>query len=68
MNGIIRPSKSTWHAQPVVAINQETGKQRLCMDYSQTINLCTVLDAFPFPRIEVISLSSRNIVFSSRMI
>jgi len=32
--------------------NQETGKRRLCVDYSQTINLHTVLDAYPLPHIE----------------
>jgi len=52
MGGIIRPSKSAWRAQPVVVTNQETGKWRLCVDYSQTINLYAVLDAYPLPRIE----------------
>ena len=48
--GIIRPSKSAWRAQPVVVTNQETGKRQLCVDYSQTINLYTVLDAYPLPK------------------
>ena len=49
---IVRPSSSAWRAQPVVVKNPETGKRRLCIDYSQTINLFTELDAYPIPRIE----------------
>ena len=50
--GIIRPSSSPWRAQVLVVKNQESGKKRLCVDYSQTINLYTLLDAYPLPRIE----------------
>ena len=52
MSGIIRPCKWAWRTQPVVVTNQETGKWRLCVDYSQTVNLYTVLDAYPLPHIE----------------
>ena len=36
----------------VIVRDPETGKERLCIDYSQTINLFTELDAYPIPRIE----------------
>lgn len=49
---IIQPSESPWRAQVLVVKNEETGKRRLCVDYSQTINLYTLLDAYPLPRIE----------------
>ena len=32
--------------------NKESGKKRLCVDYSQTVNLVTQLDAYPLPRID----------------
>ncbi|XP_064086095.1 uncharacterized protein LOC135201146 [Macrobrachium nipponense] len=51
--GIIEPSISPWRAQ-VVAVKDPLGrhKKRLCIDYSQTINQYTELDAYPLPRIE----------------
>ena len=50
---IIEPCISPWRAQVVVVkdpLNRH--KKRLCIDYSQTINLYTELDAYPLPRIE----------------
>jgi len=52
--GIIRSSNSPWQAQPIVVTNKETGTKRLCIDYSQTINLFTVLDAYPLQKIDEI--------------
>ncbi|XP_064117671.1 uncharacterized protein LOC135223096 [Macrobrachium nipponense] len=51
--GIIEPSISPWRAQ-VVAVKDPLvrHKKRLCIDYSQTINQYTELDAYPLPRIE----------------
>ncbi|XP_068235485.1 uncharacterized protein [Palaemon carinicauda] len=51
--GIIEPSISPWRAQ-VVVVKDPLGrhKKRLCIDYSQTINQYTELDAYPLPRIE----------------
>ncbi|XP_059810217.1 uncharacterized protein LOC132383332, partial [Hypanus sabinus] len=47
--GIIEPSSSPWRAQVVVV---RTGqKNRMVVDYSQTINRFTQLDAYPLPRI-----------------
>ena len=45
------PSNSLWRAQVVITAN-ENGKKRLCIDYSQTINCFTHLDAYPLPRID----------------
>ena len=49
----IEKSNSPWRAQPLVVDNGK-GKRRMCIDYSQTINLYTALDAYPLPRIESI--------------
>ena len=66
-DGVIQPSSSPWRAQ-VVIVKDETDrhKKRLCVDYSQTINIYTELDAFPLPRIDdmVNELSKYN-VFST---
>ena len=51
--GIVESSSSPWRAQVVVAkdpLNRH--KKRLCIDYSQTINQYTDLDAYPLPRID----------------
>lgn len=63
-DGIIEPSHSPWRAQPFV-INGENRKQRMVIDYSQTINKFTMLDAYPLPKIEeLISRISKYKVFS----
>ena len=49
--GIIEPSNSPWRAQVVVTRN-ENNKKRMVVDYSQTVNRFTVLDAYPLPRID----------------
>ena len=36
----------------LVENNKECGKKRLCVDYSQTVNLFTQLDAYPLPCID----------------
>ena len=46
--GIIEPSNSPWRAQTVVVKEK---KERLVIDYSETINRFTQLDAYPLPRI-----------------
>ena len=46
--GIIEPSLSPWRAQVLVTKDSKTHK-RLVIDYSQTINRFTHLDAFPLP-------------------
>ena len=47
--GIIEPSNSPWRAQALVVNNG--GKKRMVIDYSQTINRFTLLDAYPLPKI-----------------
>ena len=47
--GICVPSISPWRAQVLVNKNEETGKRRLCIDYSQTINRYTHQDGYPLP-------------------
>ena len=49
--GIIEPSQSPWRAQTLV-VSPENHKKRLVVDYSQTINRFTLLDAYPLPQIE----------------
>ena len=48
--GIIEPSTSPWRAQCVITRN-ENHKKRLCVDYSETINRYTYVDAYPLPLI-----------------
>jgi hypothetical protein len=50
-DGIIEPSKSPWRAQVLVAGGGHS-KKRLVIDYSQTINRFTHLDAYPLPNID----------------
>lgn len=49
--GIVEPSNSPWRAQVLVTSN-ERHKRRMVIDYSQTINRYTQLDAYPLPRID----------------
>ena len=63
--GIIEPSKSPWRAQ-VVITKGENHKKRMVIDYSQTINRFTQLDAFPLPFIsDMINNISQYRVFST---
>ena len=49
--GILEPSQSPWRTQTLV-VSLENHKKRFVMDYSQTINIFTLLDAYPLPWIE----------------
>ena len=49
--GVIEPSISPWRAQVLVTSN-ENHKKRMVIDYSQTINRFTLLDAYRLPRID----------------
>ena len=49
--GIIELSQSLWQAKTLV-VTPENHKKRLVMDYSQTINWFTLLDAYPLPRMK----------------
>jgi len=50
---LIEPSKSLWKAQ-VLVVKEQSGKRRMVIDYSRTINRFTQLDAHPPPRIDEI--------------
>ena len=65
--GIIEPSTSPWRAQIVIVKDElNRHKKRMCVDYSNTVNLYTNLDAYPLPKIETqISELSRFRVFST---
>jgi len=56
-DGIIEPSTSPWRAQ-VVVVNNSNHRKRLCIDYSQTINKFTLLDAYPLSRIQSVANSA----------
>jgi len=49
---IIEECRSPWRVQLVAKKPTENSKQRLRMDYSQTINKYTELDVYSFMRIE----------------
>ncbi|XP_076814961.1 uncharacterized protein LOC143461082 [Clavelina lepadiformis] len=62
-DGVIELSRSPWRAQIVVVRTE--GKTRMCVDYSQTINIYTHVDAYPFPRIDdLINKLAKYSVFS----
>ena len=48
-DGIIRASTSPWRAQVLVTKDDGTHKRRMVVDYKQTINRFTELDAYPLP-------------------
>lgn len=62
---LITPSNSPWRAQ-VLIVSNERGKKRMVIDYSQTINRFTELNAYPLPRInEMIDNVSQYAYFST---
>ncbi|KAL1446069.1 hypothetical protein WDU94_006611, partial [Cyamophila willieti] len=63
-DGIIEESNSPWRAQAFV-VRDGKRKPRMVIDYSQTINKYTLLDAYPLPRIEdIVSKVAEHQVYS----
>ena len=64
---IIEHSTSPWRAQDVVVKSpSHPEKKRLCVDYSQTVNQYTDVDAYPLPRIDdMINNLAKYRVFST---
>ena len=64
-DGIIEPSNSPWRSQVHITTG-DRHKKRLVVDYSQTINRFTLLDAYPLPRIDdLVGKVSQYKVFSA---
>ncbi|GFS36440.1 putative retrovirus-related pol polyprotein from transposon opus [Trichonephila inaurata madagascariensis] len=66
--GVTEPSNSAWRARAFVIRGENRKPRMVCVcvvDYSQTINKYTLLDAYPLPKIEDVILKfSKNQVFS----
>uniref|UniRef100_UPI00358E67D9 uncharacterized protein n=1 Tax=Myxine glutinosa TaxID=7769 RepID=UPI00358E67D9 len=52
-DGIIEHSRSPWRAQ-VLVVRSEAHRRRMVIDYSQTINRFTQLDAYPLPGMDAL--------------
>ena len=64
--GKIKPSNSPWRAQVVVVRDNEKRRKRMTVDYSQTINKYSLVDAYPLPRIDdQVNEISKNRIFST---
>ena len=64
--GIIRPSVSPWRAQAFVTKDDGSHKRRMVIDYSDTINRFTELDAYPMPNVlDMIQKISRYRYFAT---
>ena len=65
--GIIEPSHSPWRAQLVIVRDEfNRHKKRMCVDYSNTINIFTEPDAYPLPKIEsLVSTLAQFNIFST---
>ena len=48
---LIEPSSSPWRAQPLV-VTQVNHKKRMVINYSQTVNKFTLLDAYSLPHMQ----------------
>ena len=63
--GVIEPSISPWRAQ-IVVVNQN-GKRRMVVDYSETINKYTYLDAYPLPNLDNLVNEIANYKYYSKI-
>lgn len=65
-DGIIEESTSPWRAQVLVTSGTHH-KKRMCIDYSQTVNRYTYLDAYPLPNIEELVAKISNYKIFSKI-
>ena len=64
-NDLIEASSSPWRAQPFV-VTPENHRKRMVIDYSQTINKFTQLNAYPLPRMQdVVNSVAQYSVYST---
>ncbi|KAJ8886976.1 hypothetical protein PR048_013190, partial [Dryococelus australis] len=61
--GIVEKSVSPWHAQ-VMVVTCLNHRCKMAVDYSQTINRYTELDAFPLPPIEDVNKAASYKIYS----
>ena len=63
--GIIEESVPPWRAQAFVVKGH---KRRMVIDYSETVNLFTDLDAYPFPYVEQLLNQAASYRYFSKML
>lgn len=64
-DGVVERSVSPWRAQ-VLVTKDCRHKKRLVIDYSQTINRFTPLDAYPLPKIEnIVNEVAKGMIYST---
>ena len=63
--GIIEPSNSPWRAQVLVAKNHD--KQRMVIDYSQTVNRYCYIDAYPLPNMDELARKISHFKYYSKL-
>ena len=64
--GTIQPSVSPWRAQAFITKEDDNHRKRMVIDYSETINLFTELDAYPMPNVlEMVQKMSEYKYFST---
>jgi hypothetical protein len=64
--GYIRPSSSPWGC-PALFVKKKDGSLRLCVDY-RPLNVVTIKNKYPLPRIDVLFNQLAGAKFSPRLI
>ncbi|XP_077486405.1 cathepsin K-like [Amblyomma americanum] len=58
--GVLSPVTSSEWATPVVPVVKKDGRLRLCGDFHLTVNSATVMEQYPLPRVDDISVANLN--------